>query len=314
MKNSRRFFLNWGIKFIGIILLIALLRRIDITRFFKVLKQFRWSEIILLEIISAVVILTKALRFKILAGKYSVPIDLKKSTIIYGSSMFFSTITPGRVGDFIKIFQLKNLYHTSLPKGAYLSIVDRIFDLLTIALVSLFGLALIIPVKIIIGSLLIGLILVFSILILGRKYLAGMVFQFVVWVGKRLKFDLENVETPQLFSRRLVMPGLFSLIPNGLIFLQMILIAKISRVAIQPLEITGILALGNLISMLPVTISGLGTRDATFVYLLAKQGIPSTQALTLSLSFFLFNNLGILFFGLLLFLIFKPKMQVGQVV
>jgi len=36
----------------------------------------------------------------------------------------------------------------------------------------------------------------------------------------------------------------------------------------------------------------LGTRDAAFVYLFAKQGIPATQAMTLSLSFFLFNNLG----------------------
>jgi hypothetical protein len=94
LKNTKRFLLNWGIKLIGIILLAALLRRIDMTGFFGILRQFHWPEILFLEIISALVILTKAWRFKILAGRYSVTVDLQKSTVIYGYSMFFSTITP----------------------------------------------------------------------------------------------------------------------------------------------------------------------------------------------------------------------------
>ncbi len=314
MKNTKRFLLNWGVKLIGIILLAALLRRIDLGSFFDVLRQFHWPEILLLEIISALVILTKALRFRILAGRFSVPIDLKKSTIIYGSSMFFSTITPGRVGDFIKVFYLKNLYRSSLQKGVYLSLVDRIFDLLTIALFALFGLALIIPVRVITVVCLFGLELIWILYLFGKKYSAKLITGFIARLGRRFKVDLENIDFSLLFSRRLILPALLSLIPNGLIFCQMIYISHISQTAIAPLSIIGILALGNLISMLPVTISGLGTRDAAFVYLLARQGIPATQAMTLSLSFFLFNNLGILFFGLLLFLIFKPKIQVDQIV
>jgi len=314
LKKTKRFLLNWGIKFIGIILLAALLHRIDVSGFFDVLRQFRWPEILLLEIISALVILTKAWRFKILAGRYSVPIDLQKSTVIYGSSMFFSTITPGRVGDFIKVFYLKNLYGSSLRKGIYLSLVDRLFDLLTIALFAMFGLALIIPVRIIVTACLVGLGLILLLYIFGKKYFTKLMTGFIAGLGRRLKINLDNVDLSLLFSRRLILPAIFSLIPNGLIFCQMIFISHISQTAIAPLSIIGILALGNLISMLPVTISGLGTRDAAFVYLLARQGIPATQAMTLSLSFFLFNNLGILFFGLLLFLIFKPKTQADQAV
>ncbi len=284
------------------------------TGFFGILRQFHWPEILFLEIISALVILTKAWRFKILAGRYSVPVDLQKSTVIYGSSMFFSTITPGRVGDFIKVFYLKNLYGSSLRKGIFLSLIDRIFDLLTIAIFALFGLALIIPVRVIATAGLVGLGLILLLYIYGKKYLAKLMTRFLAWLGRRFKVDLENVDFSLLFSRRLILPAILSLIPNGLIFCQMIFISHISQINLAPLAIIGILALGNLISMLPVTISGLGTRDAAFVYLLAKQGIPATLAVTLSLSFFLFNNLGILFFGLLLFLIFKPKIPADQVV
>lgn len=312
MKKLPRFLLNWGIKLIGIILLIFLLRRIDFTALIGTLRQFRWLDIFILEVISALVILTKALRFKILAGRFLVPIDLKKSTIIYGSSMFFSTITPGRVGDFIKVYYLKNLYGSSLRKGVYLSVVDRLFDLATIAIFSLFGLALIIPgQKIVIGGLIIGGVAMI-VFYFGKRFLMSLLPKLMVRVGRSFKVNLENFDPSVLISRKLILPGFLSLIPNGLIFFQVIFISHISQIAVGPLAIIGILALGNLISMLPITISGLGTRDASFVYLLAKQGIPATQALILSLSFFLFNNLGILFFGLLLFLIFKPKTEADQ--
>jgi uncharacterized protein (TIRG00374 family) len=314
LKSNQRFLLNWGIKLIGIILLIALLRQIDLTDFFAVLGQFHWPKILLLELISALVILTKALRFKTLARRYAVPIDLKKSTIIYGSSMFFSTITPGRLGDFIKVFYLNNLYGSSLRKGLFLSLVDRIFDLLTIAIFALFGLALVIPVKSIITGCLVCSGLILILYLFAKKYLAQIMTKFVARLGQRFKVNLENIDLSLIFSRRLILPAALSLIPNGLIFVQMILISHVSQIAIAPLSIIGILSLGNLISMLPVTISGLGTRDAAFVYLFAKQGIPATQAMTLSLSFFLFNNLGILLFGLVLFLIFKPKTEADLIV
>lgn len=309
MKKTKRFLLNWGIKFIGIILLAALLHRIDVSGFFDVLRQFHWPEILLLEIISALVILTKAWRFKILAGRYSVPVDLQKSTVIYGSSMFFSTITPGRVGDFIKVFYLKNLYGSSLRKGIYLSLVDRLFDLLTIALFAMFGLALIIPVRIIVTACLVGLGSISLLYFFGKKYFTKLMTGFIAGLGRRFKVDLENVDFALLFSHRLLLPAIFSLIPNGLIFCQMIFISQISQTAIAPLSIIGILALGNLISMLPVTISGLGTREATFVYLLSYQNISVTPAISLSLSFFFFNNLSITFFGMILFMCGKNKLK-----
>lgn len=310
MQNPRNFWLTWGIKLLGIALLLVLLHRIDLHALLESLKQFHLKEIVLLEIISLLVILTKALRFKILVGRYSLPVGWGKSTIIYGSGMFFSAITPGRLGDFIKVYYLKNLYGSSLRKGVYLSIVDRLFDLVTIALFALFGLALLIPVKIIIAGLLVGLIIIVAFFLIAQNHITVFITHFIGWIGLRLNLDLKNFRAEQLFSRRLVLPGLFSLIPNGLIFLQMLIIAEISHIYVSPLDLIGTLALGNLISMLPVTISGLGTREATFILLMEKLGVSATQAVSLSLSFFLFNNLGILFISLILFLIFKPQSRV----
>jgi len=309
MKSPRAVLLDWGIKFIGIVLLIVLLRKIELSGVLSILRQFGWTDIILMELISGLVIITKALRFKILAGRYAIPMDMKTSTIIYGTSMFFSTITPGRIGDFIKVLYLKNSYGSSLRKGIYLSVVDRLFDLLTIALFAVFGLTLIFPVREIIFWLLSGLGFILLVSICVKKYLVRLIPQCLAWLGQRFKVDPGNIALSQLLSAKLILPALFSLIPNGLIFIQMIWIAAISQVALQPLTVIGVLALGNLISMLPITISGLGTRDATFVFLLGQRGITATLALTLSLAFFLFNNLGILVLSFLLFITFKPKIQ-----
>ncbi len=309
----RRFLFNWGIKGIGIILLIILLRQIDFAVLLQTLRQFNWCNIFILEVASALVILTKAYRFQLLAGHFDVQLRLSSSTIIYGSGMFLSTITPGRLGDFAKVFYLKNSTGCSYQKGIYLSFMDRIFDLITLTVFALFGLAQFVAWRIILIFLLIFIGLVLLSTFLFKNYLLKIITRLLNGIGKRLRLSFSNIEPGVLVSSRLILPLILSLLPNGIIFYQMIYINQISQIAVTPLDMIGILAFGNLISMLPITISGLGTRDATFVYLLAQKGIASAAALSLSLSFFLFNNLGILFFGMILFLIFKPQIHEPEI-
>jgi uncharacterized membrane protein YbhN (UPF0104 family) len=55
---------------------------------------------------------------------------------------------------------------------------------------------------------------------------------------------------------------------------------------ISPLALTWILAVGTIIGMFPISLAGLGVREATYVGLLSLFGIPTGAALTLSLTMF----------------------------
>jgi uncharacterized membrane protein YbhN (UPF0104 family) len=56
---------------------------------------------------------------------------------------------------------------------------------------------------------------------------------------------------------------------------------------ISPLALTWILALGTIVGMFPISLAGLGVREATYVGLLALFGVSAGSALALSLTMFM---------------------------
>lgn len=72
----------------------------------------------------------------------------------------------------------------------------------------------------------------------------------------------------------------------GLYFLQAYWLAKSMDLPLDMLHTSFAMALGGLVSLLPISISGLGTREAVLVSYLGRLGIQAEQALSLSLLVF----------------------------
>lgn len=299
MTNKKQL-LNWGIKIIGIALFIYLVSNADMREISQNLKKFRLPQLLLIETISFCIILTKTFRFKVLLNQYSAPIPFNKSLQVYGTGMFLSAVTPGRIGDLGKIFYLKQLTDCSFTKGFYISILDRLLDLSMLVIAALIGL-------VFMGKMTTALILGFSCIILitvvcikGKDILE--------WILNHIYKQRLPGNTPEVKpfeNLKLVLPWIVSLIPNLLIFYQMILISHIAGFQLNVLLLSGTLALGNLISLLPITISGLGTREATFAAILPRYGLTTSESISLSIAFFILNNIGIMLIGLVIFLTFR---------
>jgi uncharacterized protein (TIRG00374 family) len=62
------------------------------------------------------------------------------SYLIYMGSLFWGTVTPGRVGDFMKVLYLKRDRAMSIGKGMSSVLVDRVFDLYILLILGCLGL------------------------------------------------------------------------------------------------------------------------------------------------------------------------------
>jgi uncharacterized membrane protein YbhN (UPF0104 family) len=67
-------------------------------------------------------------------------------------------------------------------------------------------------------------------------------------------------------------------------------VARLLRVPVDPAYIVLIMPLVTLVELVPFSISGLGTRDATVMYFFAAVGVGSAQAVGFSIAYLLIGT------------------------
>jgi len=84
--------------------------------------------------------------------------------------------------------------------------------------------------------------------------------------------------------QRAAMPiFLLGLVSIALNFSQILLLAKAFGFQVDYLVVMFAYAAATLISLLPISVGGLGTREATYIMIMAREGISKEQALLFSL-------------------------------
>lgn len=314
MKRNRKILLNWLIKIFGLALFLYIILKIDFLQVLESLKSFSYKDILILEILSVLIIISKGFRFHILLRNNNIKSNIKDTTIIYSIGIFLSFITPGHVGDFSKMFYLKSINRVSYENGFIINIVDRLFDLSVLILFSFFCISDTLHSKL-------GLLVVF--LLLLTIIIFYLIFKNIVPLIRLLKRLLIKLRI-KIFSkneitqdsqppfdvsiRKIGLPWAISLVPNIMIFYQGYYIANILAININFLYISGIFALANIISLVPITILGLGTRDATLITMLKPFGYSSVVALSISFSYFLFNTVGVMLICFIMFLFYRKSL------
>jgi len=203
------------------------------------------------------------------------------------SSLYVGFITPGRIGEFVKALYLKSDKGISISKGFSSVLVDRLFDLYLLIILGFIGIW-----KFGILGKLSDLFIILSIfivlipLIILNKQLMEKVIKLLynLAVVKKIKGKIEeNFEDfynwlQKLISPRLLVSGLLTCLGYFMFFIQSYLIVMAMDLSINFITITLFMAISNLVSFIPISISGLGTRDATLIYLFSLIGLKAELA------------------------------------
>lgn len=240
----------------------------------------------------------KTCRWNQLLGTQSIQYNIKNAFIVYLAGICAGFVTPGRLGEFIKAVYLKSDKGVSLSKGMSSVLVDRLFDLYPLIILGLIGIwKFDILGKLSSISLFLLIIFVLSPLLILNRQLMGKVLDLIYKTFIKKKVQLRNkieerfeafyTGINQLITFKLIVSVLLTSLSYLVFFIQCYLIALAMGISINFITITLFMAISNLINFIPISICGLGTREATLIYLFSLIGLKPELAVSYSFLVFI---------------------------
>jgi uncharacterized protein (TIRG00374 family) len=287
---------NWPLRLLGLLLLVVLLARVNLAQVQNIFREANLWLILAAFLTILPLILVKTIRWQGVLRTQATQLQIWPAFISYFASLFIGFLTPGRLGEFVRALQVSQACKVSSAKAFSSVLADRLFDLY--ALLCVGGAALVILAAskteyvVLVGSVvLMTLPLILFIhnttyawlqrlgLKLGRP--GRKLFSVGGWLYE-MRLGLRQLDVSGL----VVAIGLTTL-AYAIFFGQCYLLARSLNLAVGFVTISYAVALGSLVTLLPISISGLGTREAVIVAYLGTVGVTAESALSFSLLVFL---------------------------
>ncbi len=307
-KNNIRFIVQ---RTIGLLILIIVISRIDFAEFAGVIGQSKVPCLLIAVLLFLPSLFLRSLRLFLIMKSQGTNLKIWESITVYGYSIFVGSITPGRLGEFIKAVYLSKK-GTPVSASLYGTVLDRLFDVL---LISIIGSTIFFSITTIFKEINSIVILVYLIAITSLsvavlkssilKIIFGRVEKIFARNNLAGKISSNHLDAGRFVTQLSTKSILISLIITTLAlicnFSSIYYLAKSLGLEIPYFDMLGISALVSLVSMIPITILGLGTRDLVLIQVLSVYGIDKVSSIALStlILFLLIFNALICSFSLL---------------
>jgi uncharacterized protein (TIRG00374 family) len=291
------------IRLAGPILFVFILLRIDLSRLADSIASIRPHFVVAALLLYPCLILIKTWRWRLLLRQQGVNYGLAPAFVAYNSSLAVGYVTPGRLGEFVKALYLRQDEGLSLGYAFSSVLLDRILDLYLLLMTAGLGIVLLAAP---------GYLFAPSLFVLAAAGLGPLVV-IVPSVSRRLTALITRATSrlmggslgeqldrtlasfqrgmEQLVTPRLLVPLVCTVIAYLVFYSQCYLGALALGLPVSYLYTAYCVSLASLLALLPVSISGLGVREATFIALLSPLGIEAETAVTYSLLVLLVFNI-----------------------
>ncbi len=167
MKKSLKRWIFFALHLVGFVLLWLVLKDLKWNQFFDELRSYpAWKYAAGLGLLSFVYI-AKSYRWHSLNRSFGIKTSWKTALVFYLSAGFLSVVTPGRLGEFAKIFFLKRKYGIDTAAATSSVILDRVWDVLILSLFASLSMVLLFsgPGESLLSLLLMGAFFIISLLV-----------------------------------------------------------------------------------------------------------------------------------------------------
>lgn len=295
--------MKYVVRCLGLAIFVVIVTRVDWHGFVGIFARAHMRLLYAAVILIIPLIWIKALRWRLLLSWQGYHISVWDSFLYYSSSVSLGAITPGRIGEFSKVLYLKKAGISTLSQGLSSVLVDRFFDLFILVMVALFGMLWLEPWIGAKNIALFGFAGIVTVLILlvtvddFKRFVGWASYQRIV--EPRLPvFFKEGIgqftdALRALYRWRLWQAGVLTLLAHALFFYQCFLIAQAINLPISFVTLTAIMAMTNLLILLPVSVAGIGTREVALLFLLGPMGIGLELILVYSIAVFVVTSIAI---------------------
>lgn len=285
LKNWKRY-----IPLVGILLFIYILIKVDFRNIIYELKNTNFYFLILAVFLVFIMMITETTKWFTIARSQNIKIPFKEALKINMIDNYYGFITPSKVGSVIRAEYLKK-YTEHFGKGFFNFVIDKIMDL----------------------SSLIFIAVLFSYNFKNRHQLpiSFFIFLFLLFIlstlffikkerGKIILRMIYRKLIPEKFrsQAKTNFDAFYDHVPKKRYFILFFLLNSLNWIVNYSLVYSigislginlsfvyylSILPLATLVSLIPISIAGLGTKEATLISLFGLFGIPAAKVFSMSL-------------------------------
>lgn len=283
-------------RLIGIIILIAILLRIDFQKTITYLSKLNFSALILINLLLIPILFLKSCRWRYFLKVQGIDYSIKDSFMAYLGGLYAGIITPGKLGEAIKAVYLKQEKGISLGRGLSSVFLDRLFDLYILIIISCIWLWFFSGIKntqfVLVIFITIFLLIPFFLLLnrslsnkTGRIIYKSMISRldekFLEGQAKEFLSTFKKITIHKVY-----LPLIFTIGAYLVYFYQSYLLAQLALIGISYTNVVFFVSITSLGSILPVTVLGLGTRELSLIYLFSLIGLKAEHAVVYSFLLF----------------------------
>jgi glycosyltransferase 2 family protein len=238
----------------------------------------------------------QSLKWGYLLGKQRIRPGLSYVFRVYMIGVFYGSVTPGRLGNLIRVKYVKKKTGKSTGEASISVVLDKLLDVASLLAVGLFGIVLLsdhissgvmIPMTV-------SLALVLScIIVLLNKNMSRSIlrtfWRFLVpsHLKSNTKETFNSFYDSMLSARSSLVPFLMGILGWFLIYASAYSVALSIGINVPFQYFMVIMSIATVVGLIPITVAGWGTREATLVMFLSLFGVTAEQAIVMSI----LNNL-----------------------
>lgn len=287
--------LKLAIRLVGPALLVVVLTRLHGAG--VVLEQLDRRDILPLAaamLLGALSYYFKVLRWDVLLAARGHHYSRLRAWTSFLSSGYIGLLTPGRVGDLLRVQYLRHDLGIPYADGLALLTIDRLCDLYVLLAFACLGVALLGAA--LTGELALVLWLGVAVTALGPLLLllpgllrrvAAVLYRWLPGQPELAGLDRFLAGLKQQRPADIARAVVWTIVAFAINYLQGYLLAVALNLDLSPLDVVCLLAVSSLLGLLPISISGLGVRELFFALAFPLIGLSSEAGVIYGLGVFL---------------------------
>jgi len=245
-------------------------------------------------------------RYKVILKRLETSVSIPFSTACIFVSQTANIVVPARLGDFVRMFILKHEKQTTYTSGFTSLVAERVYDILTIAVLGLIAIPFLIPlipaqyswcIWVIMGVIIMGAIGILFLILMRNASTKNILFAKILEIFAQFR---QVSSSPRTF---LHLAGV-----SIIIWLMDILICWLVGLMFnQNINIFLVLfavVIGNLVKAIPITPGGIGTYEGAMLIVFSFGGIPANIATLIPIIDHLIKNLITITGGIISLIVF----------
>ena len=228
-------------------------------------------------------------RYHIILKNLDYLVSITASTACIFVSQTVNLIVPARLGDFVRVFILKHEYNVTYSEGVSSLVVERVFDLFTVALLGAVAVFFVVNVPvwfytIIVLPLVAGVIFFVLLFFMGKFSSENRYIAIVLTI-------LHEIKRASLSLKAIAVLGISSVVIWLLDILVCVSVVMMFQLQIPFAVIVLAIVIGNLVKAVPLTPGGVGTYEISLAITFGLAGVDPAVATLIAVIDHLIKNL-----------------------